>query len=145
MNGTQPKQNMATLKKGKLDAVVSRIEEGGDHDIETIADFIDVDPQEAAIYIRAAKKKLAEQAAPVEEPQYQLKDEAGLLRELEIVKVKGNRTILQIKYVADTVPVLIRGEEVVVDLNELRKLPADSLKDGIKVSVLLAAAELARI
>jgi hypothetical protein len=139
---------MATLKKGKLDAVVAYLQEGNEEHAGDIADLIDVEEAEASVYIRAAKKRISElePAAPVEQPlQYQLRDDAGLLRDLEVLKQKGNLIILQTKYIADTVPVIIRGEEVVVDLNELRKMGPDELKDGIKVSVLLAAAELARL
>ncbi len=136
---------MATLKKGKLDAVIAYLQEGNDEDTSNIAELVDVDEVEASIYLRAAKKKIAE-LEPAEAPiQYQFRDEAGLLRDLEVLKQKSNLIILQTKYVADTVPVIIRGEEVVVDLNELRKMGPDELKDGIKVSVLLAAAELARL
>lgn len=142
---------MATLKKGKLDAVVAYLQEGNEEHAGDIADLIDVEEAEASVYIRAAKKRISElePAAPatsVAPPvEYQLRDDAGLLRDLEVLKQKGNLIILQTKYIADTVPVIVRGEEVVVDLNELRKMGPDELKDGIKVSVLLAAAELARL
>jgi hypothetical protein len=136
---------MATLKKGKLDAVIAHLQDGGDENVETIAELVDVEEAEASLYVRTARKKIAE-LEPTQAPvQYQFRDEAGLLRDLEVLKQKGNLVILQTKYIADTVPVIIRGEEVVVDLNELRKMGPDELKDGIKVSVLLAAAELARL
>jgi hypothetical protein len=139
---------MATLKKGKLDAVIAYLQEGNEEHAGDIADLVDVEEAEASVYLRAAKKKISEmEPAPSEGPQieYQFRDETGLLRDLEVLKQKGNLIILQTKYIADTVPVIIRGEEVVVDLNELRKMGPDELKDGIKVSVLLAAAELARL
>lgn len=143
---------MATLKKGKLDAIVAHLQSGGDESDETIIELVNVEEAEASVYLRAAKKRIADleaaepPAAPVAcQVEYQLRDDAGLLRDLEVLKQKGNVIILQTKYIADTVPVIIRGEEVVVDLNELRKMGPDELKDGIKVSVLLAAAELARL
>lgn len=149
---------MATLKKGKLEAVTNHIRKGGDVDVETLAGIIDTQPEDIETinaYVRRANKDIEAARAnePDEEEQdepgntlrYQLKDDNGILRDLDVVKVKGDRMILQFHYVSDTVPILVRGEEVLVDLNELRKLSPDELKNGIKVSALIAAAELARL
>ena len=147
---------MATINRRKLEAVINHIQGSGDDAPDVICALIDLGSEDidtAKLYVRQAKKRISEMGDGAKEdkegtlPQkvYQLVDEAGLLRDLEVVKVKGERIILRPVYVADTVQVIVRGEEVVVDLNELKKLPADSVKDGIKVSVLIAAAELARL
>jgi hypothetical protein len=148
---------MATLKKGKLDAVTNHILKGGDVDVVTIADLVGTEPEDIETinaYVRRANKDIEsarvdegeeESDAPETPVRYQLKDDNGILRDLDVVKVKEGRMILQFHYVSDTVPILVRGEEVLVDLNELRKLSPDELKNGVKVSALIAAAELARL
>lgn len=151
---------MATLKKGKLEAVTNHILKGGDVDVETLAGIIDTQPEDIETinaYVRRANKDIEaaradeddaeeeQESSTPEAVRYQLKDDNGILRDLDVVKVKNDRVILQFHYVSDIVPVIVRGEEVLVDLNALRKLSPDELKEGIKVSTLIAAAELARL
>lgn len=151
---------MATLKKGKLEAVTNHILKGGDVDVETLAGIIDTQPEDIETinaYVRRANKDIEaaradeddaeeeQESSTPEAVRYQLKDDNGILRDLDVVKVKNDRVILQFHYVSDIVPVIVRGEEVLVDLNALRKLSPDELKSGIKVSALIAAAELARL
>lgn len=155
---------MATLKKSKLDAVINHIKGGGDDSLEVIADIVDIDinEDEATVeaYVRKANKDIAAAAEPVQEAPakkapardiektepvvYQLKDAFGVLRDLEVVRQKGNRIILMLPVATDIVTVLIKGVEELVDLEELRKLHADELHLGVKVSTLIAAAELAK-
>ena len=155
---------MATLKKSKLEAVIHHIKGGGDDSLEVIADIVDIDinEDEATIeaYVRKANKEIAaaepgpeppvKKEAPVLDSEktepivYQLKDASGIIRELEVVRQKGNRVILTLPVATDTVTVLIKGVEELVDLEELRKLGPNELHLGVKVSTLIAAAELAK-
>ena len=155
---------MATLKKSKLDAVINHIKGGGDDSLEVIADIVDIDlaEDEATVeaYVRKANKEIAA-AEPAPEPAakkeapirdrketehivYQLKDANGIIRDLELVRQKGNRIILALPVVTDIVTVLVHGVEELVDLEELRKLDPDSLHLNVRVATLLAAAELAK-
>jgi hypothetical protein len=135
-----------TLKKSKLEALLTHLTEGGDTSPNTISDVIGVeveDTETISAYIAAAKKRLAP-AEKAEPAIYQLKDEAGLLHTLEVVKQKGSRIILELPVVKDIVTVVIRGEKVPVDLEVLRKLDPNSFHREVLVSTLIAVAELAK-
>ena len=148
MTGTTNKKNYMTLKKSKIEALVKHITEGGDSDPNTIADVVGIDVEDTetlGAYIARAKKDLPSQAAEESAaPVYQLKDEAGLLHTLEVVKQKGNRIILAMPVVKDIVTVVLRGEKVQVDLEILRKLDPNSFYREVLVSTLIAVAELAK-
>lgn len=137
---------MATLKKSKLDAVIQHIKDGGSDDFESIATLVEVaDEETVEAYVRKAKKDMVGEAPVSDAPVlYQLRDSSGVLKDLGVVRQKGNLVILEHPVVRDMVTLLIKGGEETVDLEELRKLSPDALHLGVKVSTLIAAAELAK-
>ncbi len=143
---------MATLKKSKLDLLLKHVADGGDVDEETVGELLGLEPDDTetiGAYIRRATAPSVKSPAPAPQPQdaptvYQLRGEDGIVRDLEVVRQKGNRTVLALPVVRDLVDILVRGEEVTVDLEYLRKLDPDSLHNEVRVSTLIAAAELAK-
>lgn len=139
---------MAALKKSKLDALITHLKAGGDEDLETVASVTDVDIEDEdtlTAYFRKAKKDLAVADVPAPaEISYQLRDDSGVLRDLEVLRQKGGNVILQLPVFRDIVTIFIKGVDRSVDLEELRKLAPESLHLGVKVSALLAAGELSK-
>lgn len=139
---------MATLKKSKLDALITHLKAGGDEDLETVASVTDVDIEDEdtlTAYFRKAKKDLAVADVPAPaEISYQLRDADGVLRELEVLRQKGGNVILQLPVFRDIVTIFIKGVDHSVDLEELRKLAPGALYLGVKASALLAAGELSK-
>ena len=141
---------MATLKKSKLEALIAHINKGGDSDPETYASILGVDPEDTetiSAYIRRAKASLPKKEEPTPTPGptvYQLRGADGIVRDLDFIKQKGNRIILEVPVVRDLVDIVIKGKEVTVDLEQLRKLDPDSLLHETAVRRLIAAAELAK-
>lgn len=70
--------------------------------------------------------------------------DTGTAKELELLKVKGNKAFLGIVEPKDLVTVRIGGEDVEVDIIKLRKKDPSERIGGHLVSVLLTAAELAK-
>ena len=142
------KNNMATLKKSKLDALIIHLKAGGDEDLETVASVTDVDIEDEdtlTAYFRKAKKDLAVADAPAPtEISYQLRDDSGVLRDLEVLRQKDGNVILQLPVFRDIVTIFIKGVEHSVDLEELRKLDQTSLHLGVRVSEMLTAGELSK-
>ena len=145
MTGTFKETNtiMATLKKSKFDILFNHVEEGGEVNNDIVAELLGLDPEDTDT-INAYIRKL-NLSTPQEEPiSYQLRGADGILRDLELVKQKGNRVVLEVPVVRDFVDIVLKGKEVTVDLEELRKLSPDAIHLDVKVSTLIAAAELAK-
>lgn len=138
------------LKKSKLDYLIKHAKGGGDISGEIVADLLDLEPEDTdtiKAYIRKAQAALTPTATEAEESQpvvYQLRGTDGIIRDLELVKQKGNRIILEVPVVKDLVDIVIKGDVVTVDLEVLKGLDRNSLYNGVLVSTLLAAAELAK-
>ena len=140
---------MAALKKSKLDALITHLKAGGDEDLETVASVTDVDIEDEdtlTAYFRKAKKDLAVADVPTSsaEISYQLRDDSGVLRDLEVLRQKDGNMILQLPVFRDIVTIFIKGVERSVDLEELRKLPPEALHLGVMVFALIAAGELSK-
>jgi hypothetical protein len=143
---------MATLKKSKLNVLLKHLADGGDADEDTVADLLEIDREDTesinAYLRRAAQADKVETPSPAEpsvaEDVYMLKNEDGFLVDLELISRKGNLVVLSRVVAKDIVRVVVRGKELTVDLEQLRKLAPDALHEGVKVSTLITAAELAK-
>jgi hypothetical protein len=134
-------KSMITLKKAKMEALVKHLTTGGDEDQETLANVLGVEPEDTETvqaYMARARKPTPSAVS------YMLRGADGIVKELEIVKQKENLILLQIPVVRDLVTILVQGNEVTVDLEELVKMPADALLHGTTITKLRAAAELAK-
>lgn len=140
---------MATIKKSKVDALYNHLNDGGAADPETLAELLEVDAEDTLTleaYIRAVNKRKADEA-PATTPEVTdviFLNPDNTTERLEIVKAKGSKVFVQRAVKRDLVKLIVRGEEVTVDCEELRKLPADVVVHGFRVDKVLAAAELAR-
>lgn len=125
--------------------------DGGSTDEEDVMSFLGTEDEgEMQAYIDALREKYpqdfggdSEEAEEKSELSYQLKGENNVLHDLEVLKVKNGRVILQIKEPKDLVTLMIKGKPVEVDLIQLAKYPGDS-PHGVLNSKLLELAELAK-
>lgn len=85
-----------------------------------------------------------ETGTTVEPRTYQLIDEKGFLHDLEVFREKEHRVVLKRKVPTDNVRIIVRGEEVEVDLFRLRQLAATEIMHGVTVARLIELAELAK-
>ena len=83
----------------------------------------------------------SEEAAP---KIYQLKDEKGFLHDLEVFREKDERVVLQRKVPSDIVRIIVRGEDVEVDLYRLKQLAPTESMHGVTVARLIELAEIAK-
>lgn len=71
-----------------------------------------------------------------------LVDDFGAETELEKVRETSTTTVLR-RITAKPVLVVVKGRTLTVDLSRLRAMKPDDLHQGVKVSLLIAAAEIA--
>jgi hypothetical protein len=137
---------MATLKKSKFDILFKHVEEGGTVSSDIVAELLGLDPDDTATingYIR--KLNLSTPQEETKQPTvYQLRGADGILRDLDLIREKDNLFVFEFPVVKDLVDIVIKGKEVTVDMEILKGLSRDSLYNGVPVSTLLAAAELAK-
>jgi hypothetical protein len=141
---------MATLKKSKFDILLNYARSGDEINNDKVADLLGLDPEDVETidaYIRKLSLYTSQDVVETTTTTstYQLRDEFGVLRDLEILKEKNGRVILSLPVVRDLVDIVIKGKKVTVDLEQLRKLPPNDLQDGVRVSTLIDAAEIARL
>lgn len=135
--------------KTKLAALRDYFIDGGSTEEADVMEFLETTSVEVVDeYAAALKKKYPEdfpsaEVEEIEEVSYFLKSD-GLLKELEIIKLKDGRTIFEIKEPKDLVTILIKGKPVEVDLFKLRKLSPETEVHGVVVSLLIGLAEIAK-
>ena len=145
-----------TIKKSKLAALEEHVRNDGDNDLETVALLLGLEPDDeegVAAYVAHLKGLKPElfgeaPAAPTSEADvpcaYQLLD-GDLLRDLEVVKQKGNVLILQTKIPRDLVIVRLHGKDVELDILELERVTdPNATRFGFAISTLLTIARAAK-
>lgn len=134
---------MAKIDKAKLPALHAYFEDGGSTEEEDIAAFLGIKPTTENLKAwKAAYDEFIKPPLPV----VRYRESTGILRELEVIKEKDGVIYVQDKVERDLVTLMIKGEPVTVDCNELRALPPQSVVEphGRTAIQLLQAAELAR-
>lgn len=146
------------IDKKKLADLHTYFKSGGSTDAEDVMAHLETEDESVMdAYIDALKEKYptiygAEAPEEEEEEQEESEDQSytyfcampdKTLKELELVKDKGNKLIFAFKEPKDLVTVMLKGEPVEVDLIKLAKYPTDSTH-GILNSKLIELAELAR-
>lgn len=102
-----------------------------------------------------ALKRDAEKPAPAAEPtkekpaasgnrKFKLRNADGTSSDLEILNEGTTTTVLQLPVKKDLVTIKLRGEDVVVDLIELRAKPGNAMHFDQPVALLIQMAEAAR-
>lgn len=134
--------------KTKLAALRDYFIDGGSTEETDVMEFLETTSVEVVDeYAAALKKKYPEDFPSAEEPvaptTHFLKSD-GLLKELEIIKIKDGRVIFEVKEPKDLVTILIKGKPVEVDLFKLRKLSPETEVHGVVVSLLIGLAEIAK-
>lgn len=141
--------------KTKLAALREYFIDGGSTEEADVMEFLDTTSVEVVDeYAAALKKKYPEDFPSEQDPSFTgettfaeaafyLKSD-GLLKELSLVKVKGGRTILEIKEPKDLVTILVKGQPVEVDLLKLRRMDLSETVHGVAVGLLIGLAELAK-
>ncbi len=146
--------NTTTLKKSKLAALEEHIRNDGDNDLETVALLLGLEPDDeegVAAYIEHLKQTKPELFGAVDEERpkvnpvlfYQILD-GVVLRDLEVVKQKGQTLILQTKVPRDLVTVRLQGKDVELDILELQRADQSEVRHGLAVSTLLTIARAAK-
>jgi len=134
----------------KLDELHEYFINGGStKDADILAQLGTEDNEAVKAYKAALRAKYpdvyGEEEKPEEAQTFQLLDpDTKLMRPLDIVKVKGSKTILEVREPKELVTIMVGGEELEVDLIKLRKKDPESTLGTHKVSTVLMAAELAK-
>jgi hypothetical protein len=92
---------------------------------------------------KQTKPAPAETAVEEVSPDFYLKNDTGILQELELVKNTDTVVIFVIKEPKDLVTILIKGKPVEVDLVQLRK-PTAGPMHGLSIERLILLAEAAK-
>lgn len=111
-------------------------EDGDDDDDEE--DFFKVPAPEEDLPVTSPVKVAQEPKAL-----YQFKDDNNVVHDLEVLRIKDNRIILQLAQPREEVTLVVKGRTVTVDLIQLRKNP-DAISYGVTHAKLIALAELAK-
>lgn len=148
---------MPLLSKKKLSALRDFVFDQGEFDDDAVAKFLEIPVTEVHAISDQLRREYpddfgapdepepeAASEQPAEPPVYQLVDEHNLLKDLEVVRVKGSRVILRLKEPKDLVTLIVKGETVEVDLIRLRKLKSDDVLHGVTVARLIELAEIAK-
>lgn len=88
-----------------------------------------------------AEEEVAEKSRVV---QYSLVNDRNFLENLEIVRETAERVILRKSVPKDLVTVIVKGEQVTVDLIKLRSIKPDEVMHGVTVARLIELAEIAK-
>lgn len=139
---------MINIDPIKLQALRTYFLEGGDSEEEAVMEQLKTKKSSTvAAYIEALKAKFPKDFGAEDEvnaeASYFLKDENNVLVELEVFKQKGDKTIFAIKEPKELVTLIIKGVATELDLYQLRKLPVDTERYGVRVGQLIALATLA--
>lgn len=134
----------------KLDELHEYLINGGSSkDADILTQLGTEDKEAVKVYKTALRTKYPDiygEVGKVEEEQtFQLLDpDTKIMRSLDVVKVKGSKTILEVREPKELVTIRVGGEELEVDLIKLRKKDPESTLGTHKISTLLVAAELAK-
>ena len=142
------------IKKVKVDALFNHLNGGGGADPDSVAEVLGIestDTETMQAYMRAVNKRAGEKtsepsAEVAETPTVIFRNADNTLEELEVVRVKDSRIIVQKSVKRDLVKIMVAGKSVEVDCEKLRALPAGDILQpfGVSVSTLLVVAALAR-
>ena len=141
------------IKKVKVDALFNHLNNGGGADVDSVAQVLEIevtDTETMEAYMRAVNKRAGEKApetvAAVAKPSVFFRNADNTLEELEVVKVKDSRIVVQKAVKRDLVKIIVKGQVVTVDCEELRAKDKDTLDTthNVPVGVLLTVASLAR-
>lgn len=141
---------MLKISSKKLAEIRDYYLEGGDTDSEVVIEQFGLSGEEelAGYQIGLRQKYPNDFPDPAEEPEpefsYFLKQDTGLLQELEVVKNKNGVLVFSVKEPKDLVTIMVKGKPVEVDLVKLRKLPTGATEHGLPVARLIELAEISR-
>lgn len=146
---------MANINPVKLKSLRKYFLEGGSTDAEDVLVFLGTDDEDLMdAYVAALRAKYPDEfpgdgdnddADEEDEvkPRFFLQDGA-LLKELELVKDKGEKVVFRILEPKELVDIIVAGTVRTVDLVQLRKMSPEDTLYGKPVSVLMALADAAR-
>ncbi len=138
---------MAKITTSKLQKLHAHFQAGGEEDGQVIADLLKVPIEELPEWEAAYQIFVREEEPAAPEPLHVVfREHTGIIRDLEIIKRKGNTVYVQDKVAKDLVTVRLRGKDTVIDVVALAKLPPASIVEahGLSAARLIELAEMAR-
>ena len=142
---------MPIITPKKLAALKKYFDNGGSDEGEDIAAFLECEIADLPAWQEAYAAKYPDTLAapePAPEPELAVRfvHETGIIEDLEIIRRRENTIFVQRKVEKDIVTIKLRGRDVAIECNQLRKRAMTDVitEHNLTVSQLLQLADLAR-